>query len=151
MAQLSVAPLRREASKVRILATFLVSFAGAHVFPWGSISVYRKTHKSWRSPIRTTSPIRCGAGSAGYWTDWPGEWHSPVILKLTTEGGQVLFTCGWFLEPTPSAPQRWEHCRWWLIQTLNSVFLSSPLWTCIVAGESTSSSASSHSLNHLPI
>ena len=54
----------------------------------------------------------------------------------------MLFTRGWFLEPTPSAPQMWEHCRWWLIQTLNSVFLSSPLWTCIVAGESTNSDVS---------
>ena len=71
-------------------------------------------------------------------TEWigleNGIVNSPVILKLTTEGGQVLFTHGWFLEPTPSAPQRWEHCRWWLIQILNSVSLSSPLWTCIVAG-----------------
>ena len=31
---------------VRIPVTFLVSFAGAHVFPRGSISVYRKTDKS---------------------------------------------------------------------------------------------------------
>ena len=28
-----------------------------------------------------------GAGSVGYWRDWPGEWHCPVILKLTTETG----------------------------------------------------------------
>ena len=61
----------------------------------------------------------------------------------------MLFTHGWLLEPTPSAPQRWEHCRWGLIQILNSISLSSPLWTCIVAGESTNSSVSSHSLNHL--
>ena len=31
--------------------------------------------------------FRRGAGSVGYWRDWPGEWHCPVILKLTTEAG----------------------------------------------------------------
>ena len=104
----------------------------------------RPTHSPSGSPIRTTSFIRCGAGIVGYWTDWPGDCHSPGILKLTTEG-QVLFTHGWFLEPTPSAPQSGEHCRWWLIQISNSVSLSSPLWTCIVAGETTSSRVSTHS------
>ena len=33
-------------NRVRIIVTFLVSFAGAHVFPRESISVYRKTGKS---------------------------------------------------------------------------------------------------------
>ena len=32
---------------MRVSVTFLVSFAGAHVCPRGSISVYRKTGKSW--------------------------------------------------------------------------------------------------------
>ena len=36
-------------------------------------------------------------------------------------GGQALLAHGWFLEPTPSAPQRWEHCRWWLTQITNRV------------------------------
>ena len=38
-------------------------------------------------------------------------------------GGQALFAHGWFLEPTPSAPQRWEHCWWWLTQISDSVSL----------------------------
>ena len=36
------------------------------------------------SPLQTTSSIRCGAGTVGDSTEWPGEWHSPVILKITT-------------------------------------------------------------------
>ena len=58
---------------------------------------------------------------------WPGEGHSPVILKLTLVGGQALFAHSWFLEPTPSAPQMWEHCRWWLTQITVSAFLSTSL------------------------
>ena len=46
----------------------------------------RPTHSPSRSPIRTTSSIRCGAGTVGYRTDWPGEWHGPIILKLTIAG-----------------------------------------------------------------
>ena len=55
------------------------------------------------SPIRTTSSIRCGAGIVGYWRDWPGEWHSPVILKLTIEGVRpCLLTAGsWSQHPQP--------------------------------------------------
>ena len=60
-------------------------------------------------------------------------------------GGQALFAHGWFLEPTPSAPQKWEHCRWWLTQVSDSVSLpfSAFLRTCIAAGEPASSSVSS--------
>ena len=36
-------------------------------------------------------------------------------------GGQALHAHGWFLEPTPSAPQKWEHCQWWLTQIMNRV------------------------------
>ena len=43
--------------------------------------------------------------------DWPGEWHSPVILKLNIVGGQALSAHGWFLKPTPSASLMWEHCH----------------------------------------
>ena len=46
----------------------------------------RPTHSPSGSPIRTTSSIRCGAGTVGYWTDWPGDCHSPGILKLTIVG-----------------------------------------------------------------
>ena len=72
------------------------------------------------------------------------SWHSQVNHR----GGQALLAHGWFLEPTPSAPQKWEHCRWWLTQISDSVSLSF-LRTCIAAGEPASSSVSSHSLNHL--
>ena len=36
----------------------------------------------------------------------------------------------------------WEHCRWWLNQITDSVSLSFPLWTCIVADETTNSNVS---------
>ena len=42
-------------------------------------------------------------------------------------GGEALFAHSWFLEPTPSAPQMWEHCRWWLTQITVSAFLSTSL------------------------
>ena len=62
--------------------------------------------------------------------------------QVNLRGSQALFAHGWFLEPTPSAPQMWEHCRWWLNQLTDSVSLSLPLWTCIVADESTNSNVS---------
>ena len=99
----------------------------------------RPTHSPSGSPIRTTSSIKCGAGTVGYSTDWPGEWHSPVILKLTIAGGgggQALLAHGWFLEPTPSPKYR-------------TASLFPFLRTCIAAGAPASSSVSSHSLNHL--
>ena len=55
-------------------------------------------------------------GPVGYWTDWSGEWHSPVILKQTTVRGSDAARHCWFLELTPSAPLKWEHCRWWFTQ-----------------------------------
>ena len=61
---------------------------------------------------------------------------------MNLKGSQALFAHGWFLELTPSAPQMWEHCRWWLNQMTDSVSLSFPLWTCIVADESTNSNVS---------
>ena len=36
----------------------------------------------------------------------------------------------------------WEHCQWWLNQITDSFSLSSPLWTCTLAGESTSRNVS---------
>ena len=41
--------------------------------------------------------------------------------QVNHRGGQALFAHGWFLEPTPSAPQKWEHCRWSLTQITDSV------------------------------
>ena len=67
------------------------------------------------SSIRTASSIRYGTGTVGFRADRPGEWHSPVILKLPIVVDQAL-PYGWFLGPTPLAPQRWEHCRLWLAQ-----------------------------------
>ena len=40
-------------------------------------------------------------------------------------GGHALLAHSWFLEPTPSAPQRWEHCRWWLTKITDRVSRSS--------------------------
>ena len=53
----------------------------------------------------------------------------------------------------PSAPQKWEHCRWWLTQISDSVSASlfPFLRICIAAGEPASSSVSSHSLNHIKL
>ena len=63
----------------------------------------KPTHSPSGSPIRTTSSIKCGAGTVGYSTDWPGEWHSPVILKLTIAGvRRCSLTAGsWSQHPQP--------------------------------------------------
>ena len=66
------------------------------------LSGCRLTHSLSVSPLRTTFSIRCGAGTVGDWTEWPGGWHCPVILKPTT--GQMVFfwTAGsWGRHPQP--------------------------------------------------
>ena len=34
------------------------------------------------SPFQTISPLRWGAGTVGYWIEWPGEFHSTTICTL---------------------------------------------------------------------
>ena len=58
--------------------------------------------------------IRCGAGSVGYWMDWPGGWHSPVILKSPLCINSSMFMprqLHWFFELQHSVPLKQEHCR----------------------------------------
>ena len=80
--------------------------------------------------------------------DWPREWHSPVILKLTIEGvRRCSLTAGsWsqHLQPHRSGSTVGGGSpRYW------TASLFPFLRTCIAAGEPASSSVSSHSLNHL--
>ena len=80
---------------------------------------------------------------------WAWRMTPSCHSQVNHSGVQALFAHGWFLEPTPSAPQRWEHCRWWLNQITDSLSLFNFLWTCIAAGDQASSSESSHSLDDL--
>ena len=66
---------------------------------------------------------------------WRMAWSCHSQVKHC--GGQALFAHCWFLEPTPSAPQRWEHCWWWLTQISDSVslFFSSDLHCCWLASQ----------------
>ena len=103
----------------------------------------RPTHSPSGSPIRTTSSIKCGAG-----TDWPGEWHSPVILKLTIGGVRrcSLTTGSWSQHPQPHRSGSTVSGG---SPRYRTVSLFPFLRTCIAAGEPANSSVSSHSLNHL--
>ena len=69
-------------------------------------------------------------GPVGYWTDWSGEWHCPVILKQTTVRGSDSARHCWFLELTPSAPLKWEHCRWRFTQVTGVSLLLTPRVRC---------------------
>ena len=108
-------------------------------------AVGQRTHPA---EVRTTSSIRCGAGTVGYRTDWPGKWYSPVILKITIAGvrGCLLTAGSWSQHPQPhrsgstvggGSPRYWTASLFPFLQT------------CISAGEPANSSVSSHSLNHL--
>ena len=108
----------------------------------------RPTHSPSGSPIRTTSSIRCGVGTDGYWTDWPGEWHSPVILKLTIAGvRRCSLTAGSWSQHLQ--PHRSGSTVGGGSPRYRTASLFPFLRTCIAAGEPASSSVSSHSLNHL--
>ena len=110
----------------------------------------RPTHSPSGSPIRTTSSIRCGAGTVGYWTDWPGEWHSPVILKLTIAGvRRCPLTAGSWSQHLQ--PHRSGSTVGGGSPRYRTVSLFPSLRTCIAAGEPASSNVSSHSHNHLSI
>ena len=98
--------------------------------------------------MATISSIRCGAGTVVYWTDWPGEWHSPVILKLTVEGVRhCLLTAGSWSQHLQ--PHRGGSTVGGGSPRYQTMSLFPFLQTCIAAGEPASSSVSSHSLNHL--
>ena len=103
------------------------------------------------SQIRTASSIRCGAGTVGYCsTDWPGEWHSPVILKLTIVGvRRCLLTAGSWSQHFQ--PHRGRSTVGGGSPRYRTVSLFPFLRTCIAAGEPSSSGVSSifYSLNHL--
>ena len=90
-----------------------------------------------------------GHWTVGYWTDWPGEWRSPVILKLTIVGVRhcLLSAGSWSQHLQPHRGGSSEHCRWWFTQISDSVSLY--LRTCFAVGEPASSNVSSHLLNHL--
>ena len=82
-------------------------------------------------------------GSVGNWTDWPGEWHCPVILKLTTEvGGRMPSVTPGSWTCCPQTHRGGEHCRWPVTQVAGGISPSASLWTCTVAGESAGSSVS---------
>ena len=76
-------------------------------------------------------------------TGWPKS-NVPKVRAYCSASDHLIHKIfsGVCRDTTPSAPQMWEHCRWWLNQITDSVSLSSPLWTCIVADESTNSNVS---------
>ena len=61
-------------------------------------------NKAWCNPIQRSHLYPCGTWKVGNWTDWPGEQHCPVVLKLTTEvGGQrpPVASGSWTGHPQP--------------------------------------------------
>ena len=115
--------------------------------PASVCAVGQRTHPA-EVQSETTSFIRWGAGTVGYWTDWPGEWHRPVILKLTiVEVRHCLLMAGSWSQHLQ--PHRGGSTVGGGSPRYRTVSLFPFLRTCIAAGEPASSSLSSHSLNHL--
>ena len=67
---------------------------------------------AWRRPIRTTSLIRCGAGSVGNWTVGLENDIALSFLSHHRLGWGVGYgLCGWFSRLKPSALQKQDYCR----------------------------------------